>query len=220
MAQKIVGGNAKQETADAYTSMSRWYDIFLFSEKRIGKKAIHILNAVPGENILEIGYGTGYNMSLMAGRTGDKGRIYGIDISDGMYRKTIKRLKRKKILNAEVICGNALNLPYADQSFDAVFMSFTLELFSDDEINVLMNECRRVLKETGRICVVSLAKSGKENLMVRFYERLHHVFPKYIDCRPVDLEDLLKQNGFITFESYPVKIMGLLIKIKTASLRF
>lgn len=61
-AAKRMNTNRRQETANAYTSMSNWYDIFLFSEKKISKRAVQLLDPRPGETILEIGYGTGYNI--------------------------------------------------------------------------------------------------------------------------------------------------------------
>lgn len=217
---KRMNIKARQETAIAYTSMSRWYDIFLFSEKNIGKKAVQLLDPKPGETILEIGYGTGYNILKIAGMIGETGKVFGIDISAGMYTKAQNRLKRNKITNSKIICGDAINLPYPGNSFDAVFMSFTLELFSEFEITAILNECKRVMKKTGRICIASMAKTEKSNLMLRFYEWLHRKFPKYVDCRPVDLKEIFRKSGFDEIKGIGINAIGLKIKIKTASLRF
>lgn len=210
--------NESQETAKAYTSMSRWYDLFLFSEKKFGKRAIKILNPQPGEIILEIGFGTGYNLIKIAKVIGDSGKIYGIDISEGMLYKAMKRLKKQYIKNEELICADAMKLPYPNKQFDAVFMSFTLELFSENDIPRILNECKRVLKDSGRLCITSMAKTNKSNLMTKLYEWFHRKFQKYVDCRPIELKNILKENGFNISEFAEMKTWGLRIDIAQASL--
>ena len=85
-------------------------------------------------------------------------------------------------------------LPFVSGSFDAVFLSFTLELFSEVEIPVVLQECHRVLKQAGRLGIVSLAK--RDVLACRLYEWAHEHWPVLLDCRPIDLRNSLKASGF------------------------
>lgn len=213
MHNKSIG---RESTAKAYTSMSRWYDLFLFSEKKFGERAIKILSPKPGELILEIGFGTGYNLLKIAEIIGDTGKVSGIDISEGMFRKASKRLQRNHIKNTKIICSDATKLPFIEKQFDAVFMSFTLELFSDHDISQILCECKRVLKNNGRICITSIAQPEKKNAMVKLYEWFHRKFPKYVDCRPINLNDTLIENGFIISEFIIMKTWGLRISITLA----
>ena len=84
--------------------------------------------------------------------------------------------------------------PFASNSFDAVFLSFTLELFSEAEIPVVLKECRRVLKQEGRLAIVSLAK--KDVLACHLYEWGHKRWPVMLDCRPIELRKSLEAGGF------------------------
>ena len=93
-----------------------------------------------------------------------------------------------------MIQGDGTLLPFAPHSFEAAFLSFTLELFSDDEIPVVLEECHRVLKREGRLGVVSLAK--RDVLACRLYEWGHERWPALLDCRPIHLRESLKAAGF------------------------
>jgi demethylmenaquinone methyltransferase/2-methoxy-6-polyprenyl-1,4-benzoquinol methylase len=95
------------------------------------------------------------------------------------------------------VCGDAVQLPFQSESCDAVFMSFTLELFPPQEMVTVLAECRRVLKNGGALCAVAMAENANPGLMSRAYGWAHRNFPEIIDCRPVDHPALcMSQAGF------------------------
>jgi demethylmenaquinone methyltransferase/2-methoxy-6-polyprenyl-1,4-benzoquinol methylase len=114
-----------------------------------------------------------------------------------MYEIALKRIQKTGFADRiKIFCGDAVLLPFESNTFDVVFMSFTLELFDTPDIPQLLQECQRVLRKGGRMGVVSLSKKGAEGLVTRIYEKFHSLFPKWIDCRPIYLSHILTENGF------------------------
>jgi ubiquinone/menaquinone biosynthesis C-methylase UbiE len=209
---------SKEEAKAAYDRMSGWYDALAgSSERRFIDLGLQKLGARESEDALEIGSGTGYALVALAKAVGDSGKVYGIDMSNRMIAIARARLREAGLLGiASLRQGDGAALPFTDRSFDAVFMSFTLELFDTPEIPVVLGECRRVLRVDGRICVVAMSKSGEAGLMVRLYEWAHDKLPAYLDCRPIFVRKVLKEAGFQIVEATEVLMWGLPVEIVVA----
>jgi len=208
----------KKEAKTSYDRISGFYDYFagLF-ERKFRDKALEQLNFKKGETVLEIGFGTGHCLEDVTKRVGKNGKVYGIDISQRMLDITRKRLK-KGGLGAELYCGDAIIMPYKDNMFDAVFMSFALELFDTPEIPTVLKEIKRVLKPKGRLGVASMLKEDGESRLLKLYEWAHKKFPKYVDCRPIYVEQSIKDAGYSIKGKEKVKLFGLPVEIVVAKL--
>ena len=110
-------------------------------------------------------------------------------------------------------CGDAVRFPYENNFFDDIFMSFTLELFDTPEIPIVLQECYRVLRNGGRLCVVAMSKKEKTSAMTEFYEWLHKKFPKYFDCRPIYAQYALKEMCFRNLDVTEMSMFGLPVEI-------
>jgi demethylmenaquinone methyltransferase/2-methoxy-6-polyprenyl-1,4-benzoquinol methylase len=188
---------SREQAKISYNQLSKWYDFFGVIEKKFRDAGLVMLGISEGEKVLEVGFGTGYCTASLAGAVGDSGKVYGIDISEGMLNATSLRLAKSGLSErVELRCGDALNLPYPSNFFDAVYISFALELFDTPDIPIVLQQFRRVLKNDGRICVVAMSKEGKTGLMVKLYDWAHKNFPKYIDCRPIYVKQELQNSNF------------------------
>jgi demethylmenaquinone methyltransferase/2-methoxy-6-polyprenyl-1,4-benzoquinol methylase len=188
----------KEEAQATYDRLSRWYDLLAAgSEGPHVEAGVQMLDVQEGERILEIGFGTGRGLVGLARDTGGSGGVYGLDISWGMVREARRRLVEAGCgSDVGLMLADGAQLPLASGSFDAAFMSFSLELFDTPRLEQVLTGCRRVLGAGGRLCVVSMAKRGRGSLSVRVYEWVHKTMPRWVDCRPIPVRDVLERAGY------------------------
>lgn len=215
-AQKKLDGKisrvtrSKEQAKSTYDRMSRWYDVFARVEERPHSTALQRLGVKTGERVLEIGFGTGRGLLALARSVGPAGRVYGVDLSEGMRRVSQERVERTGLSDrVELQCGDATDLHFPTDFFDAVFMSFTLELFDTPDIPAVLGEARRVLRPGGRICVVGMSKKGPESVLRRLYEWVHRTVPAYVDCRPIFVREAVEESGFRVVDAITVSLWGL-----------
>lgn len=200
-----------------YGLFSKFYGFVEKIEKGLRKKGLELLNLKEGEIALEIGFGKGTSLVEMAKSVGEKGKVYGIDLTPVMVESAKQQLARKGLLKrVELYEGDAKKLPYKDNMFDAVYIASTLELFDTDDIPRVLMEVKRVLKTSGRLCVVSIPREGRENTFaLKAYEWFYRTFPNWSSCRPIYVEEsvinagykiIQKDESFMT-KFFPMKIV-------------
>jgi len=199
----------------SYDRLSRWYDLieggWETPPRRLG---VELLRVQPGEPFLEIGCGTGSSFAMLP----EAACVNAMDLSFKMIQQAQARLNK---VNRPVglAQGDALNLPFAPHSFNAVFMAFTLELMDTPEIPLVLREIRRVLNGGGRLGIVALSRLGGSRLMTGLYEWSHQHFPAVVDCRPILARTSLDEAGFAVVESHTVRLSGLGVEIVICSPR-
>ena len=195
-----------------YDRLSRWYDLLSGSSERPAReRGIHLLDLQRGERVLEIGCGTGEALAMLASAVGQAGCVAALDLSGGMLRVAKDKLAARAPSKIGLLQGDGLRLPFCADSFDAVFLSFTLELFPIEEIPALLGECKRALKPGGRIGIVALLQTEAPGLMEKIYNRAHRRWPDLIDCRPIPLMAAARNAGFVISEAAEMSMWGLVV---------
>jgi demethylphylloquinol methyltransferase len=114
-----------------------------------------------GGTVLDVCCGTGDLARILARRTGSGGRVVGLDFSEQMLiyarRSTYEPLQSQ----IDWVQGDALALPFADQTFDAGTMSFGLRNLTD--IPQAFQELHRVLKPGAKAVVLDLNRTDNPN---------------------------------------------------------
>ncbi len=197
-----------------YTRISAVYDQPTDrDERRARELGLSLLDPRPAERILEIGFGTGSSIIPIATAVGASGQVFGVDISPGMRSVAEERVRSASpAATINLSLGAVPPIPFSDGTFDAAFMAFTLELFPDDTIPVLLREVRRTLRAGGRLAVVSLVvgtEGQRAGLPERIYRSMPRLFPHIVDCRPIDAEGELVQAGFTIVRVEQLEIWGL-----------
>lgn len=208
---------SKQEARDWYSMLSDWYGTLVAPFEAEQRDAgVSLLAPTTGENILDVGSGTGEALISLANSVGHAGRVVGVDIAEGMCQTAQTKARNADLGDhIDIVCGDATCLPLQNESMDAIFSSFTLELFDTPQIPVVLQECRRVLRPQGRLCVVSLSKRNA-GLATQIYERLHTWFPQYLDCRPIFVRESVQDADFHVQRAIDDVMWGLPVEIVLA----
>ncbi|MFO0798881.1 MAG: methyltransferase domain-containing protein [Gemmataceae bacterium] len=204
-----------------YDRIAGAYDLIADANERAARRAgVAALAVGPGETVLELGFGTGNEVLDLAALVGPTGTVAGIDVSPGMLAvaqgKVAAAAPAAKV-NLRV--ADARALPFAAATFDAVYTSFTLELFPLDDIPVVLAEVRRVLKPGGRLAVVSMAtvRPGHPvSALERTYVWMHRHFPHLVDCQPIDTDGLVAAAGFTVATVADREIWTMPVRVVTA----
>jgi demethylmenaquinone methyltransferase/2-methoxy-6-polyprenyl-1,4-benzoquinol methylase len=180
-----------------YDTLSNWYDWLAASERPHAQAGLDMLDVQPGEHVLEIGCGTGHAVAALE-KAG--AHVQAIDLSWGMLQ-----VARNRVGAAGLMVGDGLRLPFGSDQYDAVFMSFTLELF--DSPATILAECHRVLRNDGRLGIVSLQRRAVWPIGI--YDWFHRQWPVWVDCRPIEVREVVKAAGFRVVDSAESSMWGL-----------
>jgi demethylmenaquinone methyltransferase/2-methoxy-6-polyprenyl-1,4-benzoquinol methylase len=123
---------------------------FLGSGHLHRKRALQLAGLRPGMDVLDVACGTGAVTRAVVEIVGERGRICGIDPSEGMIGEA------RKSLSVELRIAAAEAIPFPDQSFDFLSMGYALRHVTD--LQSTFGEYLRVLRPAGRVLVLEISR--------------------------------------------------------------
>ena len=216
--------------APAYDRLNDWLSL---GQHRVWKQmAVQWSEARPGDTCLDLCCGSGDLAQRLARQVGQTGAVYGLDFSVAQLAIAAQRVQAQA-LKITWVEGDALDLPFASQQFDAATMGYGLRNVLD--IPRSLSELHRVLKPSAKAAILDFHQpksawvSGFQqwylnNLVVPMAESLHlkqdyaYIMPS-LERFPTGPEqvNLARQAGFARATHYPIAggIMGVLVVQKS-----
>ena len=176
-------------TKKIYDIHSVFYDAtFGRLVKRRIERAINHMNISESDLVLDLGIGTGASLPFYPRH----GNIVGVDLSGGMLREARKKIRELGLDRTTVFQANALELPFADDTFDHVFISHVITVVNDPYM--LVREAQRVCKPGARIVIVNHFQST--NRFIGMVEKwLCPLCTKLGWRSDLALQDLIRRTG-------------------------
>jgi phosphatidylethanolamine/phosphatidyl-N-methylethanolamine N-methyltransferase len=172
---------------EVYDKLAKVYDFTFGPTLHPGRlQAIERMDIQSGERVLEVGVGTGINLSLYPKNCS----VVGIDFSGPMLEIARERAARKDVRNVRLLQMDAADLKFADDSFDIVYAPYLISVVPDPV--KVAHEMRRVCRPGGRIIVLNHFQSP--NAILSRIERLISPFTIHIGFKAdLDLPAFLAQ---------------------------
>lgn len=154
--------SANSETKGQMGAWAPYYDwimkvLTLGREKALRQMTVAAAEAKAGDNVLEVGCGTGTLSFAIQETVGQSGKVDGIDAAPEMIERAIGKNKRAG-KNVSFQVGRIESIPYPDNAFSAAICSFMIFHMPHDARKRGLQEIFRVLKPDGRLLIVDILK--------------------------------------------------------------
>lgn len=181
------------EVTSNYDRASKYYDrvtdlVFgrlLGLESNRGR-TLELLGDLEGATVLDVGCGTGRNFPYLVPRVGTRGRVVGLDFSEGMLGQARRRVERMGYSNVTLIQGDAVVLEGVPEPVDAVVSAWCYGIAYD--LDAALNRALDVLRPGGRLAVMDFDRARPERGPLR---PLYPVYSRMLRWAGIDTaEDL------------------------------
>ena len=154
----------------------------------------------PGETVLDLGSGAGFDSFLAANKVGPEGRVIGVDMTQDMIQRAEENAQKGSYQNVEFRLGEIEDIPVEDDSIDVILSNCVINLSTDK--SKVFQEAYRVLKPGGRLAISDIVATAE-------------IPPEYKDDLALysacvsgallisDLEDILAEAGFKEIQIKP-----------------
>ncbi len=159
-----------------------------------------IASLQPGETVLDLGSGGGFDCFLAARAVGDKGHVIGVDMTPEMITKSRRNAEKADLRNIDFRLGELENLPVADEIVDVIISNCVINLSPEKER--VFSEAFRVLKPGGRLAISDVVATAE------LPDAVKKDMAFYIGCiagaSPIrELQSMLHRTGFENIQIKP-----------------
>lgn len=175
------GRDKERYVHEVFSSIAHRYDLLnttlSFNRDKYWRKfTVSHSGLQPGNTGLDVCCGTGMLALEQARVVGMNGRVVGLDFCENMLQKAVDNIKRTPYQGViELVKGNALDLPFDDNTFDSATIGFALRNVPD--ILKTIKEMHRVVKPGGKVLSLELAKPGAPVFKQLYYLYFNHLVP-------------------------------------------
>jgi len=143
-------------------------DVLSLGQDRLWRKAvIAAVGARPGERVLDIAAGTGTSSEPFAD--------HGVDVAPADFSLGMLKVGKRRREDLAFTAADAMRLPFADESFDAVTMSFGLRNVAD--VDLALREFSRVTRPGGRLVICEFSAPTNKAFRTVYTEYLMRALP-------------------------------------------
>lgn len=154
----------------------------------------------PGEAVLDLGSGAGFDSFLAARQVGENGRVIGIDMTPDMVKRAQENARKGDFKNVEFRLGEIEDMPVDDNSIDVILSNCVINLSPDK--TAVYREAYRVLKPGGRLAISDMVASGEMPPEIKEDLDLHSSCVSG-SLQVDELNRILKEAGFKDVRIHP-----------------
>jgi demethylmenaquinone methyltransferase/2-methoxy-6-polyprenyl-1,4-benzoquinol methylase len=164
-----------ERIAPKYDQMN---DLISFRRHRYWRKfTMDKLRIAPGASALDLCCGT-CDWTIALSQASGSGRVVGLDFSPGMLEVGREKVRAAGLeQRIELVEGNAMELPFPDNSFDVITIGFGLRNVPD--IDRVLGEMLRVVKPGGQVACLELSKPTSQPFKGLYYFYFRRILPLF-----------------------------------------
>jgi demethylmenaquinone methyltransferase/2-methoxy-6-polyprenyl-1,4-benzoquinol methylase len=164
-----------EKISEQYDSMN---DLISFKQhSRWRNDTMKYMKVQEGDHCLDLCCGTGEWTFALANAAGKKGNVIGLDFSENMLKVGREKLKKRPLSQVSFIHGNAMKLPFEDNSFDFITIGFGLRNVPD--YLTVLKEMNRVVKPGGKVICLETSHPTAPGIKQAFKLYFTYIMPLF-----------------------------------------